>query len=585
MNIAGGEAIARMLKNEGVDTVFGIIDGTYFGFYSNLKKHGIKLIGPRHESSAAHMAAAYARMTGKLGVCMASNGPGVANILPGIAVENTEGNRVLVITSARRQPIIRPDRGGTYQNFDQTGVIRPMSKYSEAVPSAGRLPEIMKQAFRRAWQGRPGVVHVDVPEDIMNGKSEFVESDFPAPSTYRRVEPLSPSRPQLERAVEMLLQAERPVIQAGSGVVHASAFAELKRLAELLHAPVTTSWGARGALCEGNDLAVPMIHIELNDELRSDADLILVLGSRMGETDWWGKQPHWGGRDSQKCIQVDIDDDALGRNKPVDLAIAADVKVFMTEACDKLESLKGRIRVESRKAWYAPYIAKRLKARAKLDEKLEDLSAPMITAHVAATAKKCFSEDSIAVFDGGNAAVWGQFFYKCTTPGSGLGTPKMGMLGAGVGQALGAKAACPDRQVYCIIGDGAMGMHPQELETAVRNDLPVVYLVVCDKQWGMVKMNQQFMLKPVKTMIMKSLGPDETINADLNEIRFDLLAQSMGAHGERVADPKDLPAAIARCLEARKAAVIHIDVDPVKHMWAPGLLAFKEMHQEPAGTY
>ncbi|HNJ04093.1 MAG TPA: thiamine pyrophosphate-binding protein, partial [Leptospiraceae bacterium] len=132
--LSGGELIARILKQEGVKVVFGIIDGTYFGFYSSLRKNGIQLIGPRHETSALHMAAAYARLTGELGVCMASNGPGVANALPGVAVENVEGNRVLLITSARRVGIMYPDRGGTYQCFDQTGVIRPMSKWSEHVP-------------------------------------------------------------------------------------------------------------------------------------------------------------------------------------------------------------------------------------------------------------------------------------------------------------------------------------------------------------------------------------------------------------------------------------------------------------------
>jgi acetolactate synthase-1/2/3 large subunit len=158
----------------------------------------------------------------------------------------------------------------------------------------------------------------------------------------------------------------------------------------------------------------------------------------------------------------------------------------------------------------------------------------------------------------------------------------MGMLGAGVAQALGAQVAHPGRQVYCIIGDGAMGFHPQEIETAVRNQLPVIYLVLCDRQWGMVKMNQQFALRPLKTLVMKSLGPDETINADLGEIEFDALARSMGAHGERVADPRGLADAIRRAQASGRCAVIHVDVDPVEHMWAPNLKTFKDMHQEPS---
>lgn len=153
--ITGGEVLARMLQIEGVKNVFGIIDGTYFGFYSKLEPHGIELITPRHETSAAHMAGAYARSTGKLGVCMASNGPGVANILPGLVVEEAEGNRVLVITSSRRTGIMYPDRVGTYQCFNQSGVISQMAKWSEAVPSFERIPEMMRRALRKCYEAGP----------------------------------------------------------------------------------------------------------------------------------------------------------------------------------------------------------------------------------------------------------------------------------------------------------------------------------------------------------------------------------------------------------------------------------------------
>lgn len=177
----------------------------------------------------------------------------------------------------------------------------------------------------------------------------------------------------------------------------------------------------------------------------------------------------------------------------------------------------------------------------------------------------------------------GNFYHEVRVPGTVLATFKFGMLGAGVAQALGAKVAHPDRFVYCLIGDGAMGFNQQEIETAVRNKLKVVYLVCCDKQWGMVKMNQQFALKPLKTLIMKSLGPSETINADFHEIQFDKLAESMGAHGERVRNLSELRPALERCLRSEVCSMIHVDVDPVKHMWAPNLLTFKKMHEEPKG--
>lgn len=583
MAITGGEALAKMLKNEGVEVVFGIIDGTYFGFYSNLKKYGIKLITPRHETSAAHMAGAYARITGKLGVCMASNGPGVANVLPGIAVENAEGNRVLLVTSSRRNQITYPERGGTYQYFDHTAVIGPISKFSESVRSPERIPEIMRQALRKCYMDRPGIVHIDIPENFMNGKFKYGDDEFLMPHQYRRTEPVKASKEQIQKTAQMLIQAGFPVIHAGSGIMHAQAFEELEKVADILYAPVTTSWGARGALCEENELSVPMIYVELNNEIRAKSDLILTLGSRIGETDWWGKMPNWGDTSKQKMIQVDIDDNYFGRNKPVDLAIFSDVKEFLKDLYDELKGLKKNIDIQYRKITFNEFLHKKEKERHKLDEHLNDISTPMNSAHVSNICKKVFAKDSITVFDGGNAVIWGQFFHKCTTPGTGISTPKMGMLGAGVSQALGAAVACPDKQVYCIIGDGAMGFHPQEIETAIRNNIKVVYLVVCDKQWGMVKMNQQFALKPIKTIIKKSLDKSETINADLGEIEFDKLAQSMGAHGERVSDPKKLPEAIKKCINSGKCSVIHIDVNPVKHMWAPSLMHFKKMHEEPKG--
>ena len=579
---SGGEVLARMLQAEGVEKVFGIIDGTYFGFYSNLHKLGIEIVTPRHETCAAHMAGAYARLTGKLGVCMASNGPGVANILPGLAVENAEGNRVLAITSCRRPQIVYPDRGGAYQSFDQVGAIAHLAKWSHAVVSFDRVAELGRTALRHCYEGRPGVVHLDVPETIMNGK---VKAEVPIwqPHQYRRVDPIVPSPAQVERAADMLAAAELPIIHAGSGVIHAAAYDELRRVAELLNAPVTTSWAARGVLPETSELAIPMPLIKLNHEVRNDADLVLVVGSRLGETDWWGKAPYWRHPSEQKMIQVDIDGHVVGANKPAALTVIADAKLFLAALANALEARKSRMNIDARRRKAANYRETIRTERAKLDEKLADMAVPMNPAHIAHACQQVFPEGSVLVADGGNTAVWAMMFHEMRVPNTILSTFKFGMLGAGVAQATGAAVARPDKPVCCIIGDGAMGFHPQEVETAVRNGLRVIFVVACDKQWGMVKMNQQFALKPIKTLIRKSLGPDETIKADLGEIEFDKLGVSMGAHGERVADPSRLKPALERALACGGPAVVHVDVDPVKHMWAPGLMHFKDMHLEPKG--
>ena len=578
----GGEVLARILQAEGVDTVFGIIDGTYYGFYGALHALGIRLITPRHETSAAHAAAAYARLTGRLGVCMASNGPGVANILPGLVVEQAEGNRVLCITSARRTGAMYPLRTGTYQGFDQEAVVGAFAKWSRAVPSFERIPELMRSALRACWDGRPGVVHLDVPENLMNGEMPG-EVPFLKPSEYRRTTPVAPDAQDVDRAADLLLKSELPVIHVGSGVIHAQAFEQVQAVAELLQAPITTSWAARGAVDESSPLAIPMPHVKLNTVVRNDADAALILGSRVGETDWWGKAPYWRPATEQRTVQVDIDDAIIGANKPVDVAACADVGAFLTALGERLSARRNESSLARRRERVAGYGKHIRRYAAKLDAALGDASLPMHSAHVPSAVRDLFPAGSPLIADGGNTAVWTMFYSKAAPPARILSTMKMGMLGAGMGQALGAAVAVPDRPVACITGDGAMGMHPQEIEAAVRHKLHIVWLVLCDKQWGMVKMTQSMAMRPVKMLLKKRLDPGENIWSDFGEIDFAAVARAMGAQGERVAAPAELRLAIGRALGHAGPSVIHVDVNPTTHMWAPGLLHFKAMHQEPKG--
>ncbi len=579
--IKGGAIISQMLATEGVDTVFGIIDGTYMGMYSAFGEDGIRLVTPRHETSGVHMAGAYARVSGKLGVAIASNGPGVANALPGVAVEEAEGNRVLLITSSRRHGIVQPDRGGTFQCFDQTGVIGAMSKWSVAVPSGERIAEIMRRALRLCYTGRPGVVHVDVPEDIMNGAFPRDPSWFRPVEQYRVTEPLTPTASQVDRALEMLAAAKKPLIHVGSGVVHAGCWDQVMSLAAEHKVALTTSWAARSAVDERDPHTIPMWAVGAVRRVRTEADLVLVLGSRLGETDFWAKPPYWAPAEKQKLIQVDLDLEHLGNNRPVDLAIQADVGAFL----DALLASKrnGPADLPERSRWLEA-VARDVSSRRKtLDKHLSNDATPMHPARIPETCQEVLDDDAVVVVDGGNTSIWSHFYHEVRVPNTMVGTAKMGMLGAGVAQALGAKAAFPDRQVVCLIGDGAFGFHPQEVETAVRADLPVVWIVFCDRQWGMVKINQHFALRPVKTLLKKTLPAEECINTDLSEIRFDEMARSMGAHGERVSDPAELAGALERSLSSGKPAVIHADVDRVAHLWAPNLKTFKDMHDEPSG--
>lgn len=578
----GGEVLARMLQAEGVEVVFGIIDGTYYGFYASLHALGITLVTPRHEASAAHAAAAYARLTGKLGVCMASNGPGVANILPGLVVEQTEGNRVLCITSARRTGAMYPMRTGTYQGFDQEAVIGSFAKWSRAVPSFERIPELMRAALRACWDGRPGVVHIDVPENLMNAEVK-ADVSYWKPSQYRRTTPVAADAGDVERAATLLLQSELPVIHAGSGIIHAQAFGELSAVASLLEAPVTTSWAARGCFDESSPLAIPMTHIKLNNLVRNEADAALVLGSRLGETDWWGKAPNWRAPSEQRTVQVDIDDSTLGANKPAEVAVCADVGVFLRALAVRLTERRSEMSHARRRERVADYQRNLKRFAEKLEGALKDDSAPLHSAHAPALVRELFPAESPIVADGGNTAVWTMFYTKAHLRGRMLSTMKMGMLGAGMGQAIGAAIAVPDHPVACVIGDGAAGMHPQEIETAVRHKLRIIWLVLCDKQWGMVKMTQSIAMRPVKMLLKKRLDRGENIWADFGDIDFGAVGKAMGAAGERVQSPTALRAAVTRALAHDGPTVIHVDVNPVAHMWAPGLLHFKALHQEPKG--
>ncbi len=579
----GGEIISRMLSAEAVDTVFGIPDRSLSALCTSLTSNGIKLISPTHETNAVHMAGAYARITGKLGVCIAGKGVGMANALSGVAVDNAEGHRTLLISSATENGNPGSDPKGAYRYLPQLDATRPITKWNSTIPSIEKISDVMRKAFRISHTGKPGVVHVDVPEKIMNKACPYDPSWFRDPATYRSLDPVVPLPDLVEKAADILAQAKFPLIHAGTAVIHARAHEELMELAALLETPVSTSWGARSAMDERKDQSIPMIYLATTNELRNKTDVVLALGSRIGETDWWGKPPYWAPPSRQKLIQVDLDASVFGFNKPVDLAVLADVKVFMKQLIKTLKNRKEDMNLEDRRKKTQEIRDNCRVRRNQLDKHLMDGSVPMASAHVPHVCQQIFDDDAIVVIDGGNTSIWGLFFHQVRTPNTIVGTPKMGHLGAGVSQALGAKVADPDRQVYCIIGDGAMGFHQQEIETAVRYNLPVIYLVLCDKQWGMVKMNQLFTLKPIKTLIMKTLSPEESINADIGETRFDLLAEAMGAYGQRLSDPKALGGAIRSALDSGRCSVIHIDVDPVKHMWAPNLKDFKDLHAEPAG--
>jgi len=272
-------------------------------------------------------------------------------------------------------------------------------------------------------------------------------------------------------------------------------------------------------LTENSPLAITMPHVKLNHQVRNDADVVLILGSRIGETDWWGKPPYWrhpvGAEDHPGRPRRRHDrPQQAGRLRHRPPMRSASSNCWVTN----WNGAKGEIKLDARQARVAGYAKTMKDERAGWDKALGDMAIPMHPAHIGAVCRELFPRGLVLVADGGNATIWAMFYHKVTVPNTVISTFKFGMLGAGMSQSVAAAIARPGKPVCCIIGDGAMGFHSQEVETAVRNKAQVIYIVLCDKQWGMVKMNQQFMLRPFKTMIFKHLDPDETIKADLGEI-------------------------------------------------------------------
>ena len=580
--ISGGGIIAKMLKLEGVAAFFCIVDGTYSHFFTAMVQEGISMYSARHESVNAHMAGAYSRMTGKLGVAAASNGPGVANILSGAAVEHLEHSRVLLITSSRRTGCTDPDRIGAYQQFNQHAVIENMSKFSVYVRDFQRIPESVREALRHCWNGKPGLVHVDLPEDVMNQFGP--EPRFLEPAQYRRIAPIYPHPAQVEAAALLLTGAHKPMIHAGSGISHALAQSELEDLAELLGAPVTMTWAAQGSLRDDSAWAVPMSLGKFVQKVRRESDVCLCLGAGLNETDYWGKFPYWAKTTDQTFIQVDHDELAIGRNRPVDVGIVGDVKVFMQLLIAELKKGEAQNLRPEREAFLEEVAGAKKAATESVKQLLASLPKnPIHTAEAVLTLKAMLPADTVFVRDGGNTATWSGLFGNQALM-SQLTTWHMGHLGAGLGYAQGAAVARPGSRVCLCIGDGAFGMHMQEMETAVRYGLKILYVVVADQQWGMVKINYINAMKAHQERYAQALGEKGHVaNTDIGYVDWVQVAQGMGLYAEAVETADQMGPAVAHCLEAQGPALIMVKVDPAAHLACPALASFREMHNEPAG--
>jgi acetolactate synthase-1/2/3 large subunit len=562
--ITAGELLMRCLKAEGVDFMCGIVDGAHIPFVVHAPDYGVRYVNTHHEEAAVHIAEGFARLTHRPAVVIGNPGPGGANMLAGITSAFAEGHPVVAIACTRRSATTQPDRGGAWQATDLTSMAGPVTKHAALVTRADRLPELVRAAFRAATSGRPGPAFLAVPDEMLLETIDV--SDLRVTEASRnRVVDLGPGDPQaIEQAAEWLAGAERPFLFAGKGVLWAEAARELVALGEHLAAAMSTSLGARGVVPEDHPHYFHLFDMHTTQAVRRDADVVVVVGARLGEYDGWGMPPAWGAPADQRTIQIDVDPLSIGLNRPVDLAIVGDAKrvlVALTEA------VEARVAPRSTMADHDHYAAMHAETvSAAAPYVLAEPTTGVNPGQMVMAVREVFGRDAVCVVDGGNTTLWTVALHPILEPDCFLYSVQMGYLGTGLPFAIGAKLAAPDRAVHLITGDGAFGFNLMELETAVRVDAPVVCIVAVDHGWGMERSAHARHGIDPKRFQGTEIGP---------QIRYDRIAEALGAHGEHVTSIAELRPALDRAVASGLPAVVHVEVDPAINANAIGYEQFQ----------
>jgi acetolactate synthase-1/2/3 large subunit len=566
--ITGGELLLRCLKKEGVERIFGLPDFGYDPLLLHLADYGIRLVPPRHEAAAVHMAEGVYKTTGRIPVVLSGAGPGMANLVSGIICAKAEGVPVIAITAQRRTGVIYPARSGVYQGMDQTDIFRPVTKWTAVAHAWERIPEIVQKAFREATAGRPGPVHIDLPDSICSAVGDESKVRLLESHQYR-AGPVEPSERQMREAAEILARAENPLVFAGTGVLNAGAWDELLQLIRILDCPVTTSMAGRSAV--PNDHPNYLFGYGKGAfAARREADVVLVVGSRLGELDL-PFDKYWGDLDSQKIIQIDIDPRNLGENRPIFRGIVGDAKSALGVLCEQLEKLGA-----------GPSAKGKLKDYRIIDRQWREENMQPVKAHTGERihpvrsiqiARKVFPQDSINVGDGGNTSLFNGVFSDFTVPRTALGLFEFGHLGVGIPYAIGAKLANPERDVYVITGDGAAGFNFMELETALREKVKITVIVHAEESWCMEEISQIF-----------DFGdPSKVVGCRQSPVRWDKVAEGLGCYGEYVEKLDNLEGAVRRAKEHALPAVVCVKTDKQANLVPPGAEQFEEVYTGPKG--
>ncbi|MBC7260856.1 MAG: thiamine pyrophosphate-binding protein, partial [Chloroflexi bacterium] len=441
--MSGAEALVRCLMAEGVRRVFGIPGDQCNPITDAIYRLGrdvdLKFITTRHEQAAAHMADAWARVTGQPGVCLGTVGPGVADLVPGVYTAWADSIPMIVLGAQNQTWRCYPEHG-SMQALDQIALMTPITKWRALVNDVRRMPQLVQWAFRAATSGRPGPVYLDLPSNVLCDKLDTDEYPILSPQHYRADTPPVADARLIEQAAEMLVNAQWPLLHAGGGVLRAGAWQEFVELAEYLSAAVTTSVGARGVIPEDHRLClIPSSFGALGAQ--ATADVVLLVGGRMGDLDFWGRPPAWGEPGTQRWIQIDIEPQNIALNRPVDLALVGDAKAtlrLLLEAVKKrtgpkAENPQFQDAREGQQAWLHQW-----------EEGAHSDATPIHPLRLMREIREFFPRHAICAVDGGTTAVWAFYMNRIYEPRSFLWAADSGHLGAGVPYAVGAKLARPD---------------------------------------------------------------------------------------------------------------------------------------------
>ncbi|HOI17668.1 MAG TPA: biosynthetic-type acetolactate synthase large subunit [Geobacteraceae bacterium] len=544
MKLAGARILLECLKMEGVDTVFGYPGGTVINIFDELYSFPeIRNILPRHEQAGVHAADGYARASGKVGVAIATSGPGATNTVTGIATAYMDSIPLVVITGQVPTALIGND---AFQEVDIIGITRPCTKHNFLVKNVKELAGIVKKAFYIARTGRPGPVLIDLPKDVQVAVTEF---KYPDKVEIKGYKPTIEGHPkQVEKAASMILSARKPVIYVGGGVVLGNAAAELRKLAETLHAPVTTTLMGLGSFPEDSPLSLGLLGMHgtfYANMAVTECDLLVAVGARFDDR-VTGKIPAFAPH--AKIIHMDVDPTSIRKNVRVDLPIVGAVQDVLTKLNAFLEERHDA--VESFRKSIKPWLAQIDGWKAKQPMGFKESAQVIKPQFVIRKLRELSAPDAIIATDVGQHQMWTAQFFTFTSPRTLLSSGGLGTMGYGLPAAMGAQAAFPERQVIAVCGDGGFQMNLQEIATLVQNRLPVKVCVLNNNYLGMVRQWQELFFGKRYSQTVLDLPID-----------FVKLAEAFGAAGFTAAKPDEVEETIRKGFSTAGPVIMEFKID------------------------